>query len=63
MRTHHGVCLQKGPGALAEFEAVSSWHAPSRRECQTQAANPKAPCTDMVVTWALKGLLYHDFGA
>ena len=25
--------------------------------------NPKAPCTDMVTTWALKGLLYHDFGA
>ena len=24
---------------------------------------PKAPCTDMVTTWALKGLLYHDFGA
>ena len=23
---------------------------------------PKAPCTDMVTTWALKGLLYHDFG-
>ena len=24
---------------------------------------PKAPCTDMVATWAFKGLLYHDFGA
>ena len=24
---------------------------------------PKAPCTEMVTTWALKGLLYHDFGA
>ena len=25
--------------------------------------SPKAPCTDIVTTWALKGLLYHDFGA
>ena len=26
-------------------------------------ATPKAPCTDIVTTWALRGLLYHDFGA
>ena len=24
---------------------------------------PKGPCTIMVTNWALKGLLYHDFGA
>ena len=24
--------------------------------------NPKAPCSFMVDTWALKGLQYHDFG-
>ena len=23
---------------------------------------PKGPCTHMVYTWALKGLLYHDLG-
>ena len=25
--------------------------------------SPKGPCRYMVGTWALKGLLYHDFGA
>ena len=24
---------------------------------------PKAPCSVLVCTWALKGLAYHDFGA
>ena len=24
---------------------------------------PKGPCRYMVDTWAVKGLLYHDFGA
>ena len=34
-----------------------------RSLAHTVSSFPKAPCTDMVTTWALKGLLYHGFGA
>ena len=33
------------------------------RACCSYLVVPKVPCTDMVATWASKGLLYHDFGA
>ena len=31
--------------------------------CNVLDILPKAPCSFMVDTWALKGVRYHDFGA
>ena len=34
----------------------------SGRRCRNLYTIPKGPCRYMVYAWALKGLLYHDFG-
>ena len=57
------------PRALDVFDRdleVPQYHALERyveSEKTSEATIPKGPCRYMAYTWALKGVLYHGFGA
>ena len=54
--------LQALPGE--SHAPLQAGAAPLRRRLTScSMTDPKAPCTIFASTWALKGLLYHDFGA
>ena len=60
-RTSHPSARWGDPGGSRE---PRTWRRCPRRTLSGSASStyPKAPCSFIVNTWAVKGLPYHDFG-